>query len=455
MEFEIDARLNNRGEQSAFMTHAGFLCGRGWSVEQHLSRKGRDGEFLTDVRQLDPRWFTYETDIYGMTWGCIETLRSKASIESQFNLSVPGDTAIVKDLWNSETEFIYLGSKQIDERDNPYGYPPFIVQAVTFGAGLLKSRDAFKRKGESIFYPHRDMFAELNYMASLLKTQSYEDLRSALQQPGNKMAKTPKKYPGPKSILPVDQPLLPVPTRGMTAAMQQFNRIIEGITQRAGLSDIDEGTLNFPLSAIALTKMMAVKDSLTLPRLSAMAELYQARTRMMINQAQRFGSTIEIGQEGMKRKYDTSKLSGPYTIEWGFRSDSLEGIAAKVAIGNSMRGMLSDNDIRRDVWQRVDTKADEDALEVQEAKEQEPIIKKLERIFSLIDENTEESNIEAWILHHSLTTELKQRVAQGVNPTEAQKPATPTQQLPIFGGRSGGPQPAGRGLQTPIEGEKV
>lgn len=467
-DYEIDSLLNNKGEQSAFVTHAGFFCARGWSVEQHLSRPGKGGKWLADVRQIDPRWFTYSSGINGLERGCAETLRSKADIEEEFNISITGETAIIKDYWNRKKEKIFLSEmdtfsegsvargRQIDERDNPYGVVPFIVQAVPFGPGILRTRDYLKRRGESIFYPHRKMFDELNFMASILKTKAYDDLYPALQMVGDKLAKTPKKYAGTsKSTIALENALQLVPTRGMTTAMQQYMRTIEGIIQRSGLSDIDQGTLNFPLSAIALTTMMAVKESLTLPRLSAMAELYQARTRMIISQVQHFTDTIEIGPENTKRKYDTDKLSGPYTITWEYRSESLEEMAAKVAIGNSMKGMLADNDIRKDVWKRKNPKADEDALEVQEAKNQYPIIKLIERINSLIDADTEESQAEAWILHHQLTTELKQRVAQGVQPIEPIKPPTSQQQIKVFGGggAAGGPQPVTKESQPRAEGE--
>lgn len=451
-DYEIDALLNNKGQQSAFVTHAKNLCGRGWTVEQHLSRKGEDGKLLTDVRPLDAYGFTYSSGIYGMRWGCIETLRSKADIEDEFNVTVKDDTGIVKDLWNSKKEIIKVDGEQVDERDNPYGYPPFIVQVVPFGPGLMRRNDTLKGVGESIFYPHRDMFDELNFMASVIKTQAYDDLRPALQKLGTK---GPKKYPTSKSILPTDELLQIVPTRGFTAAMQQFMGLIESIIQRAGLSAIDQGTLNFPLSAVALTKMMAVKESLTLPRLQAMSELYQARTRMIIDQVRKFGATIEIGPENTKRRYDTSKLSGPYTITWNYLSESLEDMAAKAAIGNSLKGLLPDNAIRKDILQRENPKADEDALEVQEAKALEPILKLMERTFSLIDEDTKESQAEAWVLHHRITTELKQRVAQGVQPLGAIKPSAPSQQMPIFGrgGRPGGPQPVTKESQPAVEEE--
>ena len=465
-DYEIDKLLNNRGEMSAFATHAKNFCGRGSSVEQHLSRVGRDGKFLTDVRPLDPYGFTYASGIYGMKWGCIETLRSKEDIEDEYNITISGDSAVIKDYWNSEKEFVYLKQdtdrqgKQIDEQDNPYRYPPFIVQAVPFGPGGLGRKNGItnilKGKGESIFYPHRDMFAELNFMASIIKTQAYDDLRPGLQQPGDTINKRPKKYPGSKTIVSVENPLLLTPTRGMTRSMLEFMRIIESVIQRSGLSAIDQGVLDFPLAAVALAKMMAVKESLTLPRLQAMSELYQARTWMIIDQAQRFGSTVEIGQENMKRTYETDKLSGPYTISWKYLSESLEDMAAKAAIGNSMRGLLSDNDIRRDILMRENPAADEDSLEIQDVKRIDEEIKILERIFSLIDEDTDKSQAEAWILYHRLTTILKQRVGQGIQEGQALKPPSSTQQLPIFGrgGRPGGPQPATKESQ-PVEGDVV
>jgi hypothetical protein len=450
MDFEIDTLLNNKDELDAFTTHSGYFCGRGWSAEQVLLRK--DGEkLIADVRPLDPRWLTYDSGIDGLEWFNYDMVRSSVDIEKEYNVTVRKEEGTIGAFWDSKVEKIYLDKVQIDEKPNTYGYPPCVIQAVPFGAGLLKDRDAIRRKGESIFYPHRDMFEEVNFMASILKTQSFDDLRPALQQPGDKTAETPKEYSASQSVTAVDEPLLLVPRRDMTNAMRNYLGIINSIIQRAGLSNLDEGTLTFPLAAVAIAKMLAQKQSLTMPRLAAHELLYRARTRMIINQIIAMGGSFTIGEEGRERTYKASELEGSYTIRWKYFTPSLEDDAAKSAIGASQRGLLSDRTIRKETLQVENPEEEEDLLEVEEAKRKEPLITDLERIYSLIDEDTNESNVEAWILFDKLTTILKQRKAGGVAEPEAPPPLRPQQQLPVFaqggkGGPPGGVQPADQGV---------
>ena len=457
MDFEIDTLLNNKDELDAFTTHTGYFCGRGWSAEQVLLRMD-DGKLITDVRQLDPRWLTYATGMEGVTWFNYDMVRSSVDIEAEYNRTVPNDEGVISDRWDDKTEKIYISSglgsarEQIAEKKNPYGYPPIVIQAVPFGAGLLKEKDAIKRKGESIFYPHRDMFKEVNFMASILKTQSFDDLRPALQSPGDKTGEPPKEYPASQSNTATDEPILLVPRRDMTNAMRNYLGIINSMIQRAGLSNLDEGTITFPLAAVAIAKMLAQKQSLTMPRLAALELLYRARTRMIIKQIMTMGGSFKIGEEGRERTYKASELEGTYTVGWSYFTPSLEDDAAKSAIADSQRGLLPDRAIRRDTLQRENPEQDENWLEVEEAKRKEPLITDLERIYSLIDEDTDESNVEAWILFNKLTTILKQRTTTGVAEPQAPPPLRPTQQLPVFaqgggGGVPGGVQPADQGVQ--------
>ncbi len=452
MDFEIDTLLNNKDELDAFTTHSGYFCGRGWSAEQVLLRMD-DGKLVTDVRQLDPRWLTYASGMNGLEWFNYDMVRSAVDIESEYNIKVDADDGIIGDFWDKKVEKIYLDEQQVDEKPNPYGYPPAVIQAVPFGAGLLKERDSIKRKGESIFYPHRDMFKEVNFMASILKTQSFDDLRPALQQTGDKTAEHPKEYPASQGYTSTDEPLLLVPRRDMTNAMRNYLGIINSMIQRAGLSNLDEGTITFPLAAVAIAKMLAQKQSLTMPRLAALELLYRARTRMIINQIMAMGGSFKIGEEGRERTYKASELDGTYTVGWSYFTPSLEDDAAKSAIADSQRGLLPDRAIRRDTLQRENPEQDENWLEIEEAKRKEPLITDLERILSLIEEDTVESNAAAWILWNKLATILKQRMTGGVAEPQAPPPLRPTQQLPVFaqgggGGRPGGVQPADQGVEV-------
>jgi len=440
VDIESDNLLNNRDEMDAFATHSGYFCGRGWSAE-FIRNYEEDGKVTCDNRPVDPYFLTFETGRKGKKWVCFNTTRSKDDIEEEYekyNAKVSGTSAVIRNWWNDDDEYVYVDDKEIVKRANPFGYPPFVIQAVPYGAGLLKTVDFIKRTGESIFYPHRDMFKEMNFMASLLKTQAFDDLRPGLQ--GEKLLEA---YPSQKSITEIrERPYELIPRRDMTNAMRAYQGIIDSVIQRAGLSSINEGTLTFPIAAVLFARLMAERNSLTLPRHQAMGLLYSARTRMILKQLIALGGSFELGEEGMKRKYEASKLEGSYTVSWKYQADSLEDIATRSSIGNAQRGLYSDKTIRATTLQLENPEEEENLLEMQEAKRKEPLLTDLERIFSLIDEDTDESNAEAWILFHKLITILEQRVAGGVAEPGVLPPVKPSQQLPVFGGK-GGAQPVG------------
>ncbi len=447
-DFEIDALLSNKNKRDAFTTHSGYICGRGWIVDQCLIRMDK-GELIMDVRPLDPYGFTFATDRKGMVWGSIKMKRSKVDIENEYNgFKVSADTGIVRETYNRELRYVHIDDKQIVEEDNPYGYPPFVVEAVPYGT-MLTGEDTIKGEGESIFFPHRNMFAEMNWMATVIKTQAFDDLRPALQQVGDKLAAELERYPKSSEIATTDNPLVIVPRRDMSNSMRTYMGIVSGILQRAGLSAINEGTLTFPIAAVLFARLMAERNSLTLPRHQALGHLYTARTRMILTQLIDIGGSFELGQEGMKRKYEASKLEGQYTISWQYTVDSLEDRATRQAIANAEVGTLSQRTIRKETLQLENPEQEENFMEIEAAKRREPLITDIERMHSLIDENTEVANDEAWILYQKIDATLKQRNLSGVVEGGAVPPPKPQQQLSVFGGGGGG----GGGGAQPTEGE--
>ncbi len=437
IDIEIDRNLNNKQEDSAFMTHASQFCGEGWSAEQIMMRE-ENGVFIADSRPLQVRWLQWATGIKGIKWFSYLMERSREDIEEKYNFTIQGTTAKVRVYFDDKLQKVWVNEKQKDEQENPYGYPPIVIQAAPFGPGMLRGQGAIAKKGESIFYPHRDMFEEMNFMASLLKTKSYDEFRPGLQIPGSKSKKGPKKYPTTKSIVGPDKLIQLIPTRDMTNAQRNFMGMISAMMQRAGLSELMEGSITMPLAAVAITKMLAQKESLTFPRLVALEMVYRARQRMINRQLIELGGTIEIGEEGMKRKYNVSDLSDAYILRWTYSNTTLEDEAAKAAIANSQTGKISDNTIRRKTLKLDNPEEEENLLEIQDAKRREPLLQDLERLHSLIDEDTKQANDAAWVLFHKVETIFKQRNLNGVAEPEALTPKDSKQVLPVFGGGGGG-----------------
>ena len=436
--YEKDATLSRRGKYSTHTAQSGFICGRGWVGTDVLVRM-KDGKLIYDVRYLDTRYLTWSGGMDDLDWRCYTMRRTRSDIFKTYGIEINQAYGIVKDNWTREFESVFIDGDLKKEIENGYGYVPTVIVPAPFGPGYIGEEDAIKRYGESIFYPHRGMFEHMNYMASISKTQTFDDLRPSLAQiTDNLNDKRPKKYPTSQTITNWKQQPTTIPTRGFTESMRYFSGLIDSILQRAGLSTVEEGNIPFPVAGIVLARLMGVKASLTAPRHQALSLLYSAVAMMELRQVQAIGGTIEIGQEGMKRSYDTAKLGGPFTVSWTFPVSTLEDRATRMAIANAEKGTISKRTIRRTTLEMENPEEEESFLEVEQAKEMEPIIIALERIFSLIKEHTKQANAEAWILWKRTEQILIQRLSQGTQEFQPQPEAKPTQQLKVF--NSGGQQ---------------
>lgn len=121
------------------------------------------GQIIPAALPIDPRYFVYEPGLDRMEWGSYTTWRTPAMLRLEYPglvSEIPGALSQmallkVRDVWDKEVESIYVQDKLIDERENIYGYPPFVAREVPLGS-MLKDTDALKHRGESIFFLIRD-----------------------------------------------------------------------------------------------------------------------------------------------------------------------------------------------------------------------------------------------------------------------------------------------------------
>ncbi len=429
-DIEIDNRLLNNGFDVSFPANVSYVCARGLCAEQHLWRM-EEGLLIPDSRQLDPRWLTYEFGNNGLIWAAYSMIRTKSAIKDEYGIEVGASTGKVIDFWDKEKNLILIDGNIISQSPNEFGYVPFCISPVNVGAGL-KEVDSVSHNAESIFWPHRDMYAEMNFIASILKAQSYESIRPALQMPNTngKDGQTPEEYPGNGSITPVEQAIVPMPRADMINSLRAYQAMVESIIQKASLSPTEYGNVSFPMSAVALARLMATTGDILAPRLQALGKLYQMRYNMIMRQIEKYGN-VELGEEYNKRSYNIKKLFGGYTVTFRYATDTLEEMASRAAIAQGVQGIISNKTVRKSILMLNDPDGEEQRLEVEEARRINPLLAMFERIHALIDFDTDEKFIEARIMLNDLIKLIQSTNAGNVQRPDVEKKPAPTQTLPM------------------------
>jgi len=343
------------------LANAIFISLYGFLIEQILHRgaigariliREQGDRFIPEIFPIDTRYFMYETDSTGLIWAAPQITRTKAQIERDYGIVIRGGkTAVVTDFWDDTVNEIYIdqqlykGGSQTNnagkyiERPTEHGlgYPPFIFQKS--GTGLQSFMDAgiLKYQGESIFAPNRGLIPELNRAASIMMTLTDMSFEGALtlhrEEPdtGDK----PESPYGRRKVteLGVTETYAAVPISDAKNSARLILNMIAGALQRGGLPTIDYGTLSFPLSAVAISKLTASKDAIFIPRLHAMSLFYRAASQMIKNQYVQGGYQVEIGEEGYEREYSVSDIDKKFATKYEFHSTSPEQDIANYAIG--------------------------------------------------------------------------------------------------------------------------
>jgi len=463
--YVIDERLVKRGQLGL----DGFTneqdCVRGRIPARSCIGIDKEGNLIPNVVPLDARFFASDNDGEDMIWGAPWFIRSRAQIEREYNK--PGDRPVsledsneVVDFWNSEKNTVFVNKEIIREQANTYKYPPFIESIVPFGS-MLGTEGAVKHKGESLLWPSRELWDEKNTIATILKTLTIEALRGGLQLESETGTKKPEKSPyGAEKVNPVEKGggYKPMPINDIKNATRLLYSIIETDLQRTGFTALDYGSLTFPLSAIAVTKITMAKNDIMIPRIQAKAIFRQALSRMIIDQCVQLNKTFKLGQPGSQNSYSKGDLDGDYQIKYQFLNLSKEQMAADTAFANASQGFLSGDTIRRDVFQLKDPDGEKVKWESEQAERVDEVLFLYRRASSLLEGKkvTLKNQVEAYILAQRIVTILKQRQAMGtLSPIEKKEEGKPEPEgkdlLSLFAGGGGS---RGKGAET-TEAEEV
>jgi hypothetical protein len=409
---------------------------RGRIAARCCIRFDKEGGLIPDILPLDARWFLYDTSPDGMTWVAPVSTRSKAKIQAEYG-ELPNlkDTNQVIDFWDAKKNIVFIEKTIAREQPNPYKCPPSVISICPIGS-MFGTDKALEHQGESIFWPNRDIWQEKNRTATILQTLNIKSLRGPMQYE-TEHPETAKKPDGSPyamdsvSVVEKGGGYRPMPINDIKNATQLFYSILETCLQRGELTPLDYGTLTFPLSSVAILNLIAARNDIFVPRLSAIALFYQSLSRMIIDQCVASGKSIKVGRPGNYRTYSPSDFGGEYSIEYQFSLMSKEQTAADISLAKASQGLLSDDYIRREIIKVDNPDGMKAEIESEQAEKTDEVLFLYRRASSLISEAKKKSEpertqlqMEAYILGQRIVTILKQRNAMGgLSPIEGKQPA--------------------------------
>jgi hypothetical protein len=356
------------------------------------------------------------------------------------------------DFWDTEKNVVFIDKNIIREQPNPYKYVPFVCVVCPTGSSL-GTKDAIEHQGESLLWANRDLWDKKNEAATILRTITIDSLFGALQYESTHGENMPK--PGaspykPKTIHGVEKGAgyKPIPLADIKNATRLFYSVLEASLQRGSLAAVDYGTLNFPLSSLAITRLTGSRDDIFLPRIEAKARFHQALSRMIIKQCVQLDQKLELGQEGSKNTYTKADLEGDYSIKYTFFTKSKEQDIADLQIANAAQGFLSPDTIRREILKLQDPDGEDAKWKAAQAEKIDEVLFLFNRADSLLEEKSGQKpsitdQFGAKILMERIKTILRQRSAMGqLSPIEgkAQEETKPKSEelLPLLTGKGGG-----------------
>ena len=399
---------------------------------------GKDGQLVLDITPLDGRFFVPRTGPKGIVWAAPWFTQTKEEIEEEY--VQPGDTIPgglsteneVVDLWNAEENIVFVEKKVARRQPNSYGYPPFVYSIVHAGS-MFYSKDATEHKGESILWANRNLWTEKNRTATILQTLTVNGLFAALQLKTKSPATAKKPTSSPykqKSVhvVEIGGGFENMPISDIKRATTLFYSVLESDLQRGSLAAIDYGTLQFPLSSLAMARLTGSRTDIFLPRVQTKAAFYQALSRMIIDQCIALDQTIAIGPKGSENEYSPSDLAGDYTIKYRFFTESAEDRIAALAMARDASAFYCRHTIRRDYLHDKDPDGEEIEYLSEQTEKVDEVVFLYRRARHLLEgvkqgeEPSIQNKIEAFLLAQRIQTILKQRNAMGqLSPIEGDK----------------------------------
>jgi len=265
--------------------------------------------------------------------------------------------------------------------------------------------------------------------------------------------------PGAVTSVDVEGGIMPVPIDDIKRTATLLHQMIETRVQRGSLSSIDLGTLQFPLSAVALVEIGEGRDQVFLPRLQAKALLNQELAEMFTRQVIQIGGTVELGISGHKRKFEVSKLKGAYETSYKYFVKSPKIDIARYSVAMNAERYLDEDTILRDILQVEDPDGIKQKRYYDMAAKISPAVMRTRIIKALMATGGDDEAFEAELMSAEMGIDVKRVMAGEIpNAPEITKGGGAAPVVPLLGkgGQTGGTRlsamKASELKRTPIEG---
>lgn len=456
--YEIDESLMTRDVASLHAFLVEQSCIRGLLGARLLCWENKaDGTFVPDLLPADSRYLVYEYGRKELEQAAFKTVRSRATILQQYpkaNIDVTSKRGGIWEYWNKKQGEIWVtspdddrvGGQKVDEKENVFGYVPFIIQGVGAGS-MFQDKGSIEHRFESIFASTRLLYDHLNMLGSILQTLNYMTFNNMhlWESEAGTLAKNPPR-PGTRKTIPIDKGtrgLFPIQVQDVNNATRIFHALLLGAIQRGSLPNIDYGNLTFPLSAVAISRLTQTKDAIFAPRLQAMAWFYRKLHYMLRDQYVQGGYEAELGEEGLQRTYNAADLDKKYKISFKFDATSPEQELANYASAAQAKAVgMSEHTIFTSVLKLPNPDGEIMKKRAENAEKIDPIIALFRYGHALIDQGNEQAFLESELVADQIENMLRKRytpapeqIAEG-----AKQPPSQPSMLPLLegGGGAGG-----------------
>ena len=315
------------------------------SQEQH--------NFDVDILPVDMRKCVYSIGRRGLSkvafW---DTLDKDTCKEEYPDYHPTGDATLRWDYWDNLEEVIFLDGKFYEAIPNKLGHPPFVIQLCQQGTFLDTTQRALRMRGESIYSANRDLYPELNRIASIMQTMNMLSLsppQVLKSVSGKKLPEDPIYRLGRVLALETTEGLQKIDAPDIQASTRFFEALLGGALQRGSISNIDWGNLQFQLSQVAIATLASASKQVFTPRIKTMERFKRMLCREAIWQFTSFNMSADIGRTGKKRTYTANDLRGDYTVDFEYLTALPEETASSYGLANMASRWMDDRSIRKNI----------------------------------------------------------------------------------------------------------
>jgi len=271
------------------------------------------------------------TDSDGLSWACYKTKKTKAEIESQYNVRLGDmredeDGIEVYDFYDREDNVVVIphriikkrtkhGSNEVPVFIGPVGANP-LIQSLEWSS----IEDTVENYGESVFKGTRDIYEQHNFMMSVMLELTARSRKQGLKIVSRDGTKTLEEDPykeGTEVALAQGEDVQPLGLMEVARETGAFMGLVSGEMQRGAIPHSMYGELPFQLSGFAINTLKQGVETVLSPRVIALEQAYSQLARLLCDQYSSGAfSAMELSGRDNNRMYFSEKIT-PKTVKDG------------------------------------------------------------------------------------------------------------------------------------------